>query len=452
MALSRIFDISTRSLAAYQNALSTTSHNISNANNPDYSRQRVSFSTVPTEQRIQNAFGSGVQIGDIQRIRSSITDKQLREYNQGHSFSEKQSSILSHVESLFSEPSELGLSNLINSFFDSWDKLAVNPSSVPLRNGVIESAQKMSSKIQNLHLGLSQVKTDVRSDAEEKINNVNSLLGQIREINQQVYEASVRNRNANDLLDKRDALISDLSKLANINVSFNDHNVATISIGGVFAVDRASNREFKLTEENGNLLMSTKDGAAHAALRGGEIYALTNSYSNLIPDYMEQLDSLSQGIMDKVNAVHQTGFTNESTPQTGLDFFELYDDGNLKINQDLLDNPNKIAISADGTSGNNQIALDIAALKNSDNSEGLTFSESYSKLVSDLASEKKMHEENASSRGLVINQLKNQQAEYSGVSLDEEMMNVLKFQRSYDASAKMIKVADEMLQTLLTMV
>ena len=190
MGVNKLFDISRSSLAAYQKALAVTSNNIANANNPNYARQRVVLSTEIPDVRTRVAFGSGVKLEDIVRVKSNITETQIRTYNQSYSFANKQSSILGQVESLLSEPSELGLSNLMSNFFNSWDELSVNPTSVPLRNNVVQTAQQMSTKLENLYSGMNRIKSDLKGESKDLVQKLNGLTEQIRVLNRQVYEGN----------------------------------------------------------------------------------------------------------------------------------------------------------------------------------------------------------------------------------------------------------------------
>ena len=143
---------------------------------------------------------------------------------------------------------------------------------------------------------------------------------------------------------------------------------------------------------------------------------------------------------------------NLAKTKTGIDFFSKYENGVLYLNEDILKNNDNIAISSDGTTGNNEIALQLAELQNLEVLDGDTISTIYSDFVTGIANEINLQEQNAESYNLVLNQLANQKSEYSGVSTDEEMVNVMKYQKSYDAAAKMITVADELLETLINLV
>lgn len=450
--MNSVFSIARTSLFAHQQALAVTAANLANANNPAYTRQIAQFGTLAPDNRANFSFGTGVAVNDVMRIRNSVTDTQIRINNQSYYEAEKKADVLQQIESLFSEPSEFGLSNLMTQFFNSWDELALDPQSSALRTDVVQSGQMLSEKIENIYDGISQKKTDVKSEAQDVADTINTIFEQLNTVNKQIYEASVVDSGVNDLLDNRDELLEELSQYVNINVAIDENEVANVSIGGIFAVDGLHFKQFNIEDDDGIIKLTTEDGAASASLTGGSLSALLDLHNNELPAQRDELDLLVTAIMENVNAIHSQGYTVTDPAITGLDFFGEYKNGELTINQDILDDPYNLAISEDGTSGNNGIALQIAELKNSNLINNKTLSENYSELISGIANEINLQDQNASSYAIVLTQLEQTKMEYSAVSTDEEMMNIMKYQRSYDAAAKLISVADELMQTILTMV
>ncbi len=452
MAVNTLLDMTARSLAVYQKVLGVTSNNIANANNEDYTRQRVVLSAEAPQTFGNIQIGMGVKLETIQRMKNQTLDNQIIKSQSSLKFSEKQSKIVSQVESLFSEPSDLGLSNLLNAFYNSFEKLSASPTSVPLRTNVIQSAQNLSVKAQSIYEGLDEMKLDLAKESENTVTEINNYLTQINTLNKQIYESSIMGNSANDLLDKRDRALEDLSGLVNISVVNDENNVANVSIGGVYAVGRLSKIELESIHENGKLQLKTLDGATTLSINGGELYSIYKSFNQDLKSYQSQLDSVLGNLYTEVNNLHSTGYSLTDPPETGINFFSKYENGHLQINKDLLSDVNLIAASSDGTTGDNQIAKAIANIQSKKMSNGLTISDSYSNLVSTIGYEKVLQDQNAESFDLVISQLQEQKSNYSGVSLDEELTDVLKFQKSYNATAKIISIADEMLQTLINMV
>lgn len=452
MSIGRIFDISRRSLATYQRALDVTSHNISNANNLDYSRQQVTFSAEKPDVANGKLWGTGVTLNDVARVRNALVDNQLRANNQNYYSNDEKSQLLSQIEGLFNEPSDTGVAGLTTAFFNSWQELAVTPNSMALRYNVIRSADKLASKVQSINEGFDTLKTDIFNEMKSKIDTLNNTLSNIQSLNAQIFEQKTLGYNPNDLLDQRDKAIDELSQMVNINVSYDSSNTANISVGGTFAVDRSNVNTFSMKEVNGKLTLVSGAEETNAQINGGSLNALINVYSTDIPKYQNQLDDYLKAMINSVNDLHIQGSTIDVPPQTGIKFFNDFQSGKLSVNELIKNDPKKIAISQDGTAGNAVIGQSIADLASADILNGTTLSNNFSNLMSQLGTDKLTADQTSASSILVIQQLATQKASYSGVSIDEEMTNVIKFQRSYDASAKLIKVADDMLQTLLNMV
>lgn len=452
MGLNSVFSIARSSLFAHQQALAVTSANLANANNPAYSRQVALFGTLSPDNRASFSFGTGVAVEDVLRIRNSVTDNQIRANNHSFYESQKKATVLREIESLFSEPSEYGLSNLITEFFNSFDELALDPLSSSLRTSVVQAAQMMSEKISSVRNGISKTQHETINEASDIADKINGIVKQLNTVNKQIYDASVVGNSVNDLADMRDALLEELSEYVNINVSIDENQVANVSIGGTFAVDGLHYKQFEIKKEDGQLMLISDEDDSIVRLSGGSLNGLLDLHNSVLPKQIEALDELAMTIMENVNAIHSTGYSITDPQVTGVNFFTNYEAGKLEINQDIIEDPFLLAISGDGADGDNSIALKLAELKNQDILNGKTISENYSDFISKVANEINLQEQNAESYAIVLDQLHQTKMEYSGVSTDEEMMNVMKYQRSYDAAAKLITVADELIQTLLTLV
>ncbi|MDT3695831.1 MAG: flagellar hook-associated protein FlgK [Ignavibacterium sp.] len=452
MALTKIFDISSRSLAVYRRALEVTSHNIVNAANENYSRQRIILETEISNLTAGVVWGNGVKVADVQRMRDKLVDAHIISTNQKYSDSSRQNDLIRQVEDLFSEPSDLGLSNLMTTFFSSFNELAVSPNSLPLRTNVLNAATNLSAKVTSINHSVTSLKGDIKQEFQQKVNQVNTLLNQIHQINYEQFSNAYNGVPVNDLLDRRDALVDQLSKLVNITVVYDNTNSAVISIGGALAVDRMHSAEFIAEENNGKLNLRVKDGSYPVVLTGGELNALSNVYSKKIPAYQQKLDSVINKLVEAVNAEHIQGYTISDPQKTGLNFFDGYTNGELVVNSEIVNDPNKIAISLDGTEGNGEIALRIAQLNDVKLLNGNTLQEAYSALINNIGNDGMLQNNYADANQVVLDELAQLKASQSGVSVDEEMTNVLKFQRTYEASAKLIMIADDMLKTILEMV
>lgn len=452
-------------MSTYQSAIDTTSQNISNAGNADYTRQRVTFSSEVGE----SGRGVGVKIEDVTRIKNDLLDSQIRKYNSSLADANRRSEIMQQIESIIAEPSDNGLSTYFNDFFNSWDKLTTNPNSSQLRYQVIESAQRLSTRFKDVFTGLDNIQSVLQKESSAKADTINGYLKQISVMNQKIYESEVRGIKASELKDQRDKAVDDLSKLVNINAQPTQNGVITVSIGGVQAADQNSYTEFEVNfDSNGKMkLISKSDKSVSAVVNSGELYAIFDLYSKKIPSYQAGFEKIINTFIDKVNDLHRSGNTliQGASSSTDIPFFgtldvlgnvqDAFTNGTININQAILDNPGNIAASDTANNdGNGGIANKIARLADSTLSEldNQKLLDAYNSQLNTMGMEKVLSDNAIQSDELIVNQLNTQKTSYSGVSIDEEMTNIMKYQKTYEAAAKMVKVADEMLQTILGMI
>ncbi|MFA7418985.1 MAG: flagellar hook-associated protein FlgK [Melioribacteraceae bacterium] len=464
MGVGRLLDLSVSTMGAYQSAIDIASQNISNAGSKDYTRQKV----VLASESVNNGQGAGVKVQDVLRVRDEILDSQLRKYQSAYSDSTKRSEILAKMEAILGEPSENGLSTYFTEFFSAWDELSTDPTSLQLRSNVIQKSQQLSERFQDQIEGFSEIQYSLQKEATVQVEEINGYLKDIHELNQKVYESEVRGAESSALMDQRDKLIDNLANLVNISVSKNSYGAVQVNVGGVYGADQSSYNQFKLAIINGQMRLTQKDNDnAIAVVNSGEFYANADIYSNKINDYKASYEQLAQTFVDKVNEVHMQGSTllYGGSSSSGIPFFgELAADGSvvnafvngkMTLNTSILSSSKNIAASSvAGNDGNGDIATQIAALSNTKFSElgESTFTDRYTEILGVIGMDKVSADNAIESGGLITQNLEAQKMSYSGVSIEEEMTNVMKYQRSYEAASKLIQVADELLQTILNMI
>lgn len=214
-----------RALHTQQSALYTTGHNIANANTPGYTRQRVNFEQTepypaPAMNRpgIPGQLGTGVKAGDIQRIRDEFIDMQLRGESSKFSYWEGRSEMLSQMENIMNEPSEEGLANTMDKFWNSLQDLAVQPQNSGARRVVKEQGAAVAETFNYIHSSLKAIQKDYRKEVDVTQSEANSLLRQINQLNKQIGEVEPHGYLPNDLYDERDRLVDELSSIMNIKV------------------------------------------------------------------------------------------------------------------------------------------------------------------------------------------------------------------------------------------
>lgn len=220
-----IFNIGKRGLATQQKAIGITSHNIANANTRGYSRQRVIIETARpyAMPSINNAagpgqIGTGATVKAIQRIRDEFLDYQVRNESSTMGKYEARDKYLREIENIFNEPSEDGLSTLVGKFFDSWQQLSKQSQSSNSRTVVAQQSAALANELNHTYNQLMKLKENTQTNIKETVFNVNNMLNQLDQLNQQIMGVKISGQEPNDLMDRRDVLLDDLSKVLKIDI------------------------------------------------------------------------------------------------------------------------------------------------------------------------------------------------------------------------------------------
>ncbi len=472
--LSQLLETARRALNAQQLGISVTGHNIANASTPGFSRQQVELVPSPAIFDSSGLIGTGVMAVGVSRLRSGFIDQQIRSSNQalGQATSEQQ--ILSQVEATFNEPSDSSLSSAMNNFFNSWQDLATHPEDTVSRNAVLQRASQMTETFRSLNTDLTTFRGSLRDDISGKVTQINTLTKEISDLNLQIIGGSAMGVDSSDLKDQRDLRLEELSKLANINVSEDALGSVMVSLGGTVIASKGGPTLLTVAAAPAvtaggstfdQLKIVTENGGGDVALSSGELGGVLKSYNATLPDSLGKLDQLAQGMISAVNTPQAAGFGLGTPAPTGINFFS--GTGASTIQVDLTDttsgaapgsavNVNNIAAAAGPpppAAGDNRTALQIAGLANTAQASlgGNSVTQFYNELVSGVGSSVNAAANLITSHQLVITQLEGQRESVSGVSLDEEMTNLIKFQRAYDAAARIVNTANAMYQTVLNM-
>lgn len=238
-----VLNVANRGMSVQQGAINVTSHNIANANTEGYSRQRVIIETtrpfgMPTMNNAAEPgqVGTGAQIQAIQRVRDNFLDYQVRVETGTQGQYETRDKFLSEVESIFNEPSDTGISTLMGKFYDSWQQLSKQPQSSDARTVVAQQSAALADELNHTYTQLQKLKGNTQSDIKDTVFQVNDMLNQIDQLNQQIIGVKVAGEMPNDLEDKRDLLLDQLSAKFNYNIDkkqFEGYDVQPIDDSGV---------------------------------------------------------------------------------------------------------------------------------------------------------------------------------------------------------------------------
>jgi len=444
-----------RALSTHQLWLNTIGHNISNVNTPGYTRQRVAISTTPPLEMPIGQVGTGVKADEIRSIRDLFLNQQYRQENKTLGQWTAMEKTLSQVEALFSEPNSDPLGDLLDKFWASWSDLANNPESVAARTALKEQTNLLTSGLHRIYNHLTDLRQSVDNDAALLVQKVNDLSSELASLNQQIARSELGGQNANDLRDRRDYLIDQLSEYVDVNVVEQKNNTVTVMVGALTIVDGTSSFMLSTQKKGAGLIASSEIVWAGTTKPiknlNGQLKGLVDTRDNVIPKYLEYLDNIAESLITGVNALHQTGYGLDGS--TGLNFFDPLNTSaaSIQLNAMIDLDINRIAASKDGEVGDNVNALAIADLKNSPQMMRGTASinEFYNSMIGELGVETGKAKNLKTNYELLTEQVENARQSVQGVSLDEEMAQMIKYQHAFDAAARVITTMDQALETVI---
>jgi flagellar hook-associated protein 1 FlgK len=437
-----------RGVLAQQRALDTTAHNIANANTVGYTRQEALLEatepyTVPGVTRPPQAgqLGTGVDVDRYRRIRDDFIDTQLRAQTTLRGMHDAVQDGLRQVELVLAEPGETGINTMLARYWAAWHDLSNAPENLATRQALAQSAGALADGFRNLESQLQTIKTQIGQNEVTTIDEVNSIGVQVAALNQSIHDAYVVGDQPNDLLDQRDLLIDRLWELGNVSITAGAYGVLDVTFAG----------ETLVTSFTPSTL--APPASAFTSLTAGKLRGLLDLDAK-IDGYLTTLNGIASELITSTNAQHAAGF--DLTGSAGGTFFAGTDATNIAIAPAILTNPSLIA-AADawagaGEPGNADNALAVAGLQTTPLAAlgGATVDAAYARLVTTIGSDSREAQRLFGNAEVLANGLENRRQSVSGVSLDEEMTGLIRFQRGYQAAARALSAMDEMIELLVT--
>jgi flagellar hook-associated protein 1 len=488
-----------RGMFTQQTALQVTGNNIANANTSGYSRQRVNFTqTEPypaaamNRPNIPGQMGTGVQAGSIQRVREGFLDTQFRGENNKSGFWSARSEALEKMEDIMYEPSDNGLAKTLDRFWQSLQDLSVNPEDSGARSVVRQRGLAVAETFNYLSNSLSAIQGDLKAQADLTAKEINSLLTQISNINNQIKEIEPHGYLPNDLYDERDALVDQLSTLVNVKVtksgsggqaspiSEGSYNIELLDPQGnayatpIMLLDssavtpvNAVSLQFSGTN---NMVDTVSVGTTAINVKdfsGGELKGLLESYGyndggtvkGIYPEMLTNLDEMAFQFAGAFNTVQQNGWSLDSIKSGAKTPYTFFDGvgttagaaKTIKLHSDM-NNLDHIAAATNPYSGDGSNAQKLADVKNINlafSSGTASLQSYYEGAIGKMAVEAQQAVRMKNNSNILADAVKQRIMSVSGVSLDEEMTNMIQFQHAYNASARNITVIDEMLDKII---
>ncbi len=451
------------SLYTHQKALEVTGNNISNVNTPGYSRQEAILSPYPTLNFGGYFIGQGVRVADIQRQHDSFVARQLQEKSATFGEQDSKAGPLAELERIFN----IGENNIaasIDSFFDSWQELSTDPSNLVLRDQVIQRSGLLVDNFRTTDQELKTIQRYVNETLDGKLSAINTKAQELAALNNRIASLETSGQMANTQRDRRDVLVQELSQTLGVQTYTDNAGMVNVTLPGGLPLVQAdsamtlqgvwSGQDYQLKLSLGNTSIDLE--ARHL---GGEFKGLMEVKDTLIPDLQSRLDKLAYTLATEINAVHSGGI--DLNNNTGINFFtpppspgppaNIWDGAASSLQLAVSNGFQIAAASSPNAPGDNSNVLAIAGLASQKLVDGATtLIDYYSSMASKVGLESSQAKLVRVGAEDALVQMQNLRESRVGVSLEQEMIDLIRFQRGFEASAKLLSTVDEMMETLLT--
>ncbi|MCL4423934.1 MAG: flagellar hook-associated protein FlgK [Firmicutes bacterium] len=443
-------EIGRTALFVTRQALDVAGHNIANVETPGYSRQRltpeawapygVTKMADPVSQR-----GMGVTAGQVQRLRTAFLDDQYQKEASSLSNWETRRDTLEQLEVIINEPSESGLRSVLDQFWNSLQELANNPESLAVRSLVRERGLVVADTFRHLDRQLKDLTQDLDTNIRSQVRELNAQVEAVAGLDRQIANIEALGNKANDLRDQRQILLEKLSRLAGVRVKEMPGGMVRITLGGKTLLDGETVIPIKVEDDPTNAnqarLLWGETGVP-VEISGGSLGSYFELRDKVVPGYLANVNQLASTLRDSLNAVHRGGYGLDGS--TGLDFFSgTAGASDLALAPEVAADPNKMAASSSGLAGDGSNALALAQVKVTQ------VDDAWRSVIGILGVQSGEATRMAENQALLVNQIDRQRQSVSGVSLDEEMTSLIRYQQAYAAAARFITVADEMVDTII---
>ncbi len=477
--ISTILNIAQGALQANQMAMQTISHNIANVNTPGYTRQKAVLEPQSSYTLESLKFGLGVKVDSVVQFFDAFTTRTIHQNTSSLKEYEAKASVLSYVESLWNEPGGSSLAQALNEFWNAWQGVANNPAGMTERAALLEKAKILTRKFNSLNSELEGIKRNMNTNLQLGMEEFNRITRGIADLNERILAAESSQTAANDLRDQRNRLLEELSGW--VDITYLEQGNGTVMVQtskGILLVN--GNRNWELSFEGNSVYRDGMASDVSGQLTGGKLGAWLDLRDEILPQYKANLDELAGTLIQQVNSLHTAGFTLSGG--TGVSFFQNFLTAPgvpnpadfrdaaafIALSSDVLNHPENIAAGGvSGAPGDNENALNVAALQTdrtvtirkwtiedrgrtlTSTLETGTLDDYYRSLIGEMGILSEAMNEKQDFAQSLLTRLEEVRDSVSGVNLDEELAEMMKFQHAYEAASKIIAVVDEMLRSLM---
>lgn len=456
-----------RSLSVEQEATAVAGQNLANVNNPAYARQKLNVQTsTPLPTPVGNE-GTGVQAVSITEVRDSILDNQIQAEGSVSGSLTAQQNALQNAESSLGEQlssttssgatapaSTTGLTSDLSNLFNAFQSLSTQPANLAQRQATVQSAQQVAGQLNSVSTGLATLRTNLNTSIGNDVTSSNQDLTDIASLNQQIIYAQGSGGTANDLVDLRQQKIEDLSGKVNLTTAAQPDGALNVSIGGVTMVSGGAVQDSLQTFDagGGQVLVRAQTAGTPLTLTGGSIQGSIDVRDGALATLQGSLNTLASQLITNVNGIYSGGYDLKGN--TGQNLFTGTDAASIGVNSSVVNDPSTFQASGTaGATGDNAVVLALAQLANKPVAglNNQTITQNYAQTVGALGQALSSVNDQVNNNSSITKMLTNQRSSNSGVSVDEEMTNIIQFQKAYTASAELITTLNQMLETVVTM-
>jgi len=468
--------VALQAMLASQQAIRTTENNVANANTPGYHRQQTVMKAARaypspglyTSSANAGQIGAGVEAESIQRFNTDFLDASVRRETAASSYWSGKADLLRAVEVQVMEVKGSGLISEMDAFWDGWRSLESDPTNSTLRTDLLEKTRSLADGFKSRLTHLKTLRTDLNQRLEPLVTDVNSHAERVAELNKEILAVQSSGNQPNDLIDERSRLLEDLSRKIGATTNFFSNGQAQVMVGTHVLVSSSSSSPIAIAPDAAGLNQLTwKSDGSPVGVSRGEVGAILEARDQIIVGQIKDLNTVATALIHRVNNVHRAGFGLNNS--TGNALFTGTNAEDIALNA-ALTTDDIAAAAAVNSPGDGSIAKALADVQNerlltddmvipdpipanwpvpNDAGNSLTLQSAYNNRITQLGLDIKAADKNASSRQLVLETLEQQRDSISGVSLDEEAANLVAYQRTYQAAARLMTALDEMIDRVI---
>ncbi|MHB8172566.1 MAG: flagellar hook-associated protein FlgK, partial [Thermincolia bacterium] len=381
---------------------------------------------------------------------------QIRNEAKSTGFWEAKQDALRKLEVIVNEPSNAGLRSVMDQFWAGLQELSKNPESAAVRKVVRQRGISLAETFNHMNKQLKELAMDTDTNIRIKVDEINNISSQIAKLNDQIIQIENTGDKANDLRDKRDLLIDQFSKIVNISTVEEKNGGTTVTISGRVLVEGKNAYALQAVSVPPSGYADVRWAADNTSVivKSGTMRGLLNVRDNTVPAYIGYVDTLANTLVTDINFLHAAGRIYNGAPPAGVGFNFFNPTGttagSIAVDSLIIANENNIAAATlNSTPGDGSNALAMAQRKHAPLIAGVTMDDFFRSIIGQLGVEAQEATRMVENQGILTAELENRRQALSGVSLDEEMTNMIRFQHGYNAAARLVTTMDEMIDTII---